>query len=59
MTYKQLATFINDMMSKEQQDQDVTFYVSAFDEYFGVLSDPMEADENNDVLDSGHIFLEG
>lgn len=54
MTYLQLREFIYNM-NDEQLNQDVTVYF--FDEYLPVLSLEI-ADEENEVLDENHPFLQ-
>lgn len=43
-------------MSPEERDEDATVYVESLDEYYSV--DAIEvADEDNDMLDEGVLFL--
>lgn len=54
-TYRQLADAIN-KMSDEWKDTNVTVYLAESDEYIPVNA-ITEADETEDVLDTGHPIL--
>lgn len=57
MTYKELALSILNDLTTEQQEQTATFYMPGIDEYFPVYENFVVTDEDNDVLDVGHIVL--
>ena len=60
MTWLQLRQLISEM-SEEHQNEDVTVYLEAEDEFVGVFSDDLgqsvDGDVADGVLDSGHSYL--
>jgi len=57
MNYRELAEFI-DNLSAEQQECDVTVYVSGADEYYALADDyPVVETDGADVLDDQHPYL--
>jgi hypothetical protein len=54
LTYRKLATYINDHLTDEQKDMDVT--VSVGDEYYQVYNGDF-TDKENGILDDGHPYL--
>jgi len=57
MTYKQLLKRLQ-KATPEQLEQDVTLYVQHTDEYIPVTT-VETADESQDVLDAGHLYVRG
>ena len=55
MTYKELADYILNNLTKEQQDQTATYYDADDDEFYPI--DSTEQTIEDDVLDKNHIFL--
>lgn len=55
MKYIDLLEILNEMKPSQLQD-DVVVYLN--DEYYPIQSLEI-ADDSNDVLDNGHIYLEG
>ncbi len=59
MTWAELAEYIGNL-SQEQQQTDVTVYVSGVDEFYPLVADypVVEASaDKTDVLDDGHPYL--
>lgn len=58
MTYKELMMEIS-RMTPEQQESDVTVFVTGVGEYFGLLESPLVFSDPdiNDVLDPNHPYL--
>lgn len=55
MTYKQLATLINNM-PEAHQSLDVSVYCHNFDEFFPAAEIKV-SDDSQDALDIGHPFI--
>ena len=57
MTYAELIQRLQ-QATPEQLQQDVTVYVASIDEFYPVFaSSVMEADDDTQVLDPGHIYF--
>jgi hypothetical protein len=54
MTYKELLNKIL-TLTPEEQDQDVTVYLTGQDEYITISA--VVTTDDTDVLDSGHVVL--
>lgn len=57
MTYRELAEYISNL-SDEQQNSDVTIYVSGVDEFYSLVGDyPIVEHFGDDVLRHEHPYL--
>lgn len=56
MTYKQLLEILQNY-SEEVLEQTATVHLAQTDEYLAIVSHN-NTDEDNDVLDEGHLILE-
>lgn len=56
MTWKELKEWI-EMLSKEQQETDVTIYLEHQDEFYPLNDVSVNNNMDIDVLDEGHPFL--
>lgn len=56
MTYRELLDVLR-AIEPERLDDTVTVYEPYDDEYIAVVGIGVSADETNDVLDPGHIYL--
>jgi hypothetical protein len=56
MTYRQLRDQLNQVVTEEQLNQDVTVWLMATEEFVPVVNSFM-AEEDDDVLDKDHIAL--
>jgi hypothetical protein len=57
MKYRELAKYISNL-SAEQQDTDVTVFVSGNDEFYALAEhNPVAEQHGNDVLDDQHPYL--
>lgn len=56
MTYKELAEYILNKMTEEQQLSDITLYNSILDEFFSATL--KFSDSNCDILDLNHPYFE-
>jgi hypothetical protein len=56
MTYAELLNLLY-QMPKDRLEDTVTIKDVTQDEYYGVTGFEIAKDENNDVLDEGHLFL--
>lgn len=54
LTYRTLKKYL-DSLSDEQLDDNVTVYLSEYDEYYPV--EAVYTSESDDVLHSGHVYL--
>lgn len=55
ITYRELAQYINDMLTEEQKDLDVSIYLTNTDEYFSCTGTSIQ--EETDILDKDHPYL--
>jgi hypothetical protein len=58
MTYRELAEVINNKLTEEQKDSDVTIYDLTTDEYYPMSDWFKSSDKFQSVLDDGHPVIE-